>query len=385
MSRSCIYLDNHATTRCAPQVVDAMLPYFSEQFGNPASIHHPFGWDAEDAVRKAQGSVARLLGARDHEIVFTSGATESNQLALLSGLLRRPGSHVVVSAVEHKSIASIVESLREFGCTATVVPVDSTGRVDPEAVAQAIGPHTVVVSVMHANHEVGTINPIAEIGALCRERGVLMHTDATQSFGKVPIDVDAMSIDLLSLSGHKCYGPKGIGALYVRSGVRITPLCPGGGQQGGLRGGTLPVPLIAGLGVASELARDRMTLESEHTRSLRDRLWRALESALPGVQSNGDPRHRLPGNLNVAFEGVDSELILESVRSRLAVSTGSACSSSRLEPSYVLTAMGLSTKRAQSSLRFGIGRFNTVGEIDEAAALVVDAVVDIRRSRLHTA
>lgn len=362
-----------------------MLPYFTEYFGNPASIHHPFGWDAEDAVRKARTSVARVLNAREHELVFTSGATESNQIALLHQLLRRPGSHVVLSAVEHKSVLTIAESLRELGGTATIVPVEPTGRVDPRAVLRAIRPQTAAVSIMHANHEVGAINDIAQIGAACRQRGILMHTDATQSFGKIPIDVRAMKIDLLSLSGHKCYGPKGIGALYVRSGVRLTPLSRGGGQQSGLRSGTLPVPLIVGLGVASDLALERMEQDAAHCRALRDRLWHALRSALPEVQCNGELAHRLPGNLNIRFERVDSELILECVRSRLAVSTGSACTSSRLEPSYILTAMGLSPEQAQSSLRFGIGRFNTAAEIDQAANLIIDAVSDIHRSRRMTA
>ncbi len=358
-----------------------MLPFFSQRFGNPASIHHPYGWDAEDAVDRAQRSVARVLGAQAHEVVFTSGATESNEIALLSETMRRPGAHVVVSAVEHPSVLNVAKSLVDFGCEFTVVPVDATGRVDPTDVAQAMRPQTVMVSIMHANHEVGTINPLAQIGRLCREHEVLFHTDATQTFGKIPIDVHAMQVDLLSISGHKCYGPKGVGALFVRSGLRLTPLCGGGGQQAGLRSGTLPVPLIAGLGMASDIVSAQLDDESRRLLELRTRLLDNLQSILPGIRCNGDADHRLPGNLNITFDDVDSETLLESTRSKLAVSTGSACTSSRLQPSYILTAMGLTPRQAQSSLRFGIGRFNTVEDVDTAARLVGQSVLAIRRSR----
>lgn len=373
MIEGCIYLDNNATTACDPQVVRAMLPWFTERFGNPASITHPYGWQAEDAVEEARGRVARLVGARPHEIVFTSGATESNAIALASARLHE-GAHVVVSCIEHKSVLGVAEQLEAEGHAVTRLPVDSTGRVDPGAVARALRPNTAWVSVMHANHEIGTLNPIAEIGAICRERGVLLHTDATQSLGKVPIDVGALGVDAMSISGHKLHGPKGVGALFVRTGVRLAPLFRGGGQQGGLRSGTIPVPLVVGLGEACELAAATMEPEGRRIAALRDRLFARLGQALPGIRLNGHPTARLPGNLNVALVTVDAESVLEEVREVLAISTGSACVSARLEPSYVLTSLGLPPAVAQSSLRFGIGRFNTRDEIDRAADLVARAV-----------
>jgi cysteine desulfurase len=312
MVRLPIYLDNHATTRCDPRVVEAMLPYFTEKYGNAASINHWFGTEAHEAVEQARRQVAELIGASENEIIFTSGATESNNLAIkgVARMYRHKGNHIITVATEHKAVLDPCKRLAHDGYELTVLPVDEYGQVDPQAVADAIRPQTILVSVMLANNEIGTIQPLAEIGAICRERNVPLHTDAAQAVGKIPVHVDELQVDLLSLSGHKIYGPKGIGALFVRKRgkrVRLEPQIDGGGQESGLRSGTLPVPLIVGLGEACRLCRELMPQESQYLRRLRDRLWQGLQQQLEGVRLNGHPQHRLPNNLNVSFAGVKGE------------------------------------------------------------------------------
>jgi cysteine desulfurase len=377
-----VYLDNHATTRPDPRVVAAMLPYFSAIYGNAASQSHRFGWDAADAVDRARAQVAALIGADPREIVFTSGATEANNLAIKGAAWasKRTSGHLVTAATEHRAVLDPMNRLTRDGWSLTVLPVDRHGRVDPQDVAHSLTDRTVLVSLMAANNEVGTLHPIAEIGRLCRERGVLFHTDATQAAGKVPLDVERDAIDLLSLSAHKFYGPKGIGALYVRRQgprVRLVPLLDGGGHERGFRSGTLAVPLIAGLGVAAELAARERDDEARQVSALRDRLETLLNERLPGVQRNGHPVETLPGNLNLSFEGVDGEALLMNVRD-VAVSSGSACSSAQPEPSHVLRAMGVPEHLARASLRFGLGKFNTPEEIDFAATYVAEVILRLR-------
>lgn len=383
-----IYLDHHATTPVDPRVLEAMLPYFREKFGNAASINHLYGWEAAEGVATAREQVARLLNVAAEAIVFTSGATESNNLAL-KGVLRRyaPGKHLVTTAAEHKSVLDPAKKLRRMGYEATVLPVDQYGKVDPQQVADAMRPETVLVSVMSANNEVGTYSPIAEIGRFCRERGVLFHTDAAQSIGKSPIDLKATAVDLLSFSGHKIYGPKGVGVLCVcqeSTPVKLEPLLDGGGHERRLRSGTLPVPLIVGLGVACEIASQEMQGEETRLRALRERLWCGLEEALPGIRLNGDPEGRLAGNLNVGFEGVDGDALMTELKG-VAVSSGSACTSANPEPSHVLRAMGVPESLSRASLRFGLGRFTTEEEVDKALELVVAAVRRLRQLTLRQA
>jgi cysteine desulfurase len=379
-----IYMDYHATTPVDPGVLDAMLPFFKENFGNPASRNHPFGWHAEGAVEASREQVAGLFGARGKEIVFTAGASESNNLAI-KGILearREKGNHIVTCATEHRSVIDTCRSLERRGLArATVLPVDQQGRVDPAAVESALTPQTVLVSIMFANNEVGTIHPIAEIGRITRRRGVPFHTDATQAVGKIPVDVDTMGIDLLSLSAHKIYGPKGAGALYVRSKdprVRLAPVVEGGGQERGLRSGTLNVPGIVGLGKACEIARRVMAEEAIRLRALRDQLHRAITGELDRVTLNGHPTERLPGNLNLSFAFVEAESLLMALNREIALSTGSACSSATLEPSYVLKALGQGDEIARSSIRFGLGRFTTAEEVDTVARRVS---TEVRRLR----
>ncbi len=382
MPRLPIYMDNHATTRTDPRVVEAMLPYFSESFGNAASRTHSFGRRAEEAVDAARGHVAALIGAEPREIVFTSGATESNNLALKGAarMYRRQGTHLITVQTEHRAVLDPCRRLESEGFRVTYLPVDRFGRVTPEQVADAFTPQTILVSVMLANNEVGTLQPVAAIGALCKERGVLLHTDATQAVGKVPVDVAALEADLLSLSAHKFYGPKGVGALYVRRRdphVRLEPIFDGGGHERGLRSGTLPVPLIVGMGEACTLAAAAMSAEAERCRALRDRLHQRLCAALPDVSLNGHPVERLPNNLNLSFADVRGEALLMALRD-VAVSSGSACTSASVEPSYVLRAMGVPDELAHASIRFGLGRFNTADEVEYVIEEVTRVVRHLR-------
>lgn len=373
-----IYLDHHATTPVDPQVLATMLPYFGEHFGNPASRNHAYGWAAEQAVETARAQVAALLNANAKEIVFTAGATEANNLALLgvTDLYEGKGRHVVTTAIEHKAILDVLPEIERRGGTISLVEVDGTGRVDPARVAALIRPETVLVSVMHANNEVGTIQDVAAIGALCKARGVVFHVDAAQTVGQIPVDVQAMGIDLLSLSGHKCYGPKGVGALYVRRRsprVRLHPQSYGGGQERGMRSGTLNVPGIVGLGAACELAGAVMADEAVRLAALRDRLLAGLRQLVPDLVLNGHPTARLPHNLHVSFRDVAGETLMMSLRG-VAVSSGSACTSASLEPSHVLKAMGVPNELAHGSLRFGLGRGTTAAAIDETIRLVGEQV-----------
>jgi cysteine desulfurase len=378
-----IYLDHHSTTPVDPRVLEAMLPWFTEKFGNAASRTHSFGWEAEEAVEKARGQVAGLVGAEAKDIVWTSGATESDNLAIKGALAfhRSRGNHVVTVSTEHKAVVDTCKALAKEGLAETTfLKPDSRGFVSAADVEAAITDRTVLVSVMHANNEIGVLQPIADIGRVCRRRGVLFHSDAAQSLGKVPIDVNAMSIDLLSMSAHKCYGPKGIGALYVRSKnprVRITSQIDGGGHERGMRSGTLNVPGIVGMGAACSIAKAEMAEENARIFALREKLRIALFTELDQVTLNGDLEARLAGNLNVSFSHVEGESLMMGLR-EIAVSSGSACSSATLEPSYVLRAIGVSDELAHSSIRFGIGRFNTDQEIEFAASRVV---AEVRRLR----
>jgi cysteine desulfurase len=377
-----IYLDNNATTRVDPRVVEAMLPYLSEHYGNAASRHHAFGRKAEEATDQARSQVAELIGASPREIVFTSGATESDNLAL-KGVLhanRTRGDHLITALTEHHAVLDTARRLERDGFRVTFLPVDGDGLVTPEQVEEAITDRTVLVSLMAANNEIGTLHPIEQIGAVCKRRGVLFHTDAVQAVGKVPVDVERMGIDLLSLSAHKMYGPKGVGALYVRKQsprVRLEPQIDGGGHERGLRSGTLNVPGIVGLGVACTLAGREMADESERLTALRERLLEGIMSKLEGVKLNGHRERRLPGNLNLSFAWVKGEALLMGLRG-VAVSSGSACTSANPEPSYVLRALGLSEELAYGSLRFGLGRFTTAGEVAYVIEEVVRVVTHLR-------
>jgi cysteine desulfurase len=382
-----IYLDNQATTPTDPRVVAAMLPYFTQIYGNPHSTHR-FGREAEAAVEKARGEVAALIGADPREIVFTSGATESNNLAIKGvAHFQREAfgtsgkDHIVTLATEHKCVLESCARLAAEGFAVDVLPVGSDGLVDLGRLAATLGPRTALVSVMAVNNEIGTIQPLAAIGALCRERGVLFHTDAAQAVGKVPLDVAAMGIELLSISGHKLYGPKGIGALYVRRRprVRLAPLIDGGGQERGFRSGTLPVPLIVGLGEACAIAGREMAEEAPRLAMLRRRFLKATQQRLPETRLNGNAEQRVAGNLNLTFPGVDAEQLLESCDT-IAASTGSACSSASVEPSYVLRAIGLDEAAARASVRICIGRFTTAEEVDFAADALVAAVLRLREA-----
>jgi len=377
-----VYMDNNSTTPCDPRVVEAMLPYFTEKFGNAASRNHAFGWQAEEAVENAREQVAELIGASPKEIIFTSGATESNNLAIkgVASMYRKKGNHIITCVTEHKAVIDPLKRLERDGWNVTWLPVDPEGRVDPRQVREAITDQTVLVSIMVANNEVGTIQPIAEIGAICKEKGVLFHTDAVQAAGKIPLDVQKMGIDLLSLSGHKMYGPKGVGALYVRRKdprVRLDAIQDGGGHERGMRSGTLAVPLIVGLGAAAEIARREMPEESTRLLNLRERLRQGIMGQLDHVEVNGHPSERLPGNMNLSFGFVEGEGLMMGIKD-IAVSSGSACTSASLEPSYVLKALGADDERAHSSIRFGIGRFNTEEEIDFVIRDVVRAVNHLR-------
>jgi cysteine desulfurase len=377
-----IYLDNHATTRTDPRVLEAMLPFFCTIYGNAASVSHRFGWDASEAIERARDQVAKLIGAEPKEIVFTSGATEANNLALKGAVpgLKRRGNHLVTAATEHKAVLDPMKTLAREGWDVTFVRPDADGLISSHSVEEALTVGTVLVSVMAANNEVGTINPIGEIGRLCHERGVIFHTDATQAVGKIPLDVTEDAIDLLSLSAHKMYGPKGIGALYVRRRepqVRLTPLFDGGGHERGFRSGTVPVPLAVGLGAAAEIAGLERDEEALRLLKLRERLHVGLAERVEAIQLNGHPTRRLPGNLNLSFAFVDGEALMMAMRD-VAVSSGSACTSANPEPSHVLLAMGVDEEMARASLRFGLGRFTTEEEIDFAIEAVAQAVGRLR-------
>ncbi|MDB5336436.1 MAG: cysteine desulfurase family protein [Planctomycetaceae bacterium] len=384
-----IYLDHHSTTPVGERVLERMLPYFREKFGNAASINHVFGWRAAEAVERARQQVADLLNVEPQAIVFTSGATEANNLALKGVLRASPaGSHVVTTAIEHKAVLDPLKRLKRQGYGVTIVPVNAQGQVDPEQIAAAIKPETVLVSVMWANNEVGTIQPLHEINLLCKRRGVLLHTDAAQAVGKVPIDLTATNIDLLSLSGHKLYAPQGIGALVVRQGeprIRLEPLFDGGGHEGRLRSGTLPVALIVGLGMACEIARDEMLSEADRLEHLARQLREGLSQRLTGLTFNGPPdipfagglRTRLPGNVHVSFANIDGVALLANLK-EIAVSSGSACTSADPEPSHVLRAMGVPEALSLASLRFGLGRETTAEQIDFTINYVAETVNRIR-------
>jgi cysteine desulfurase len=426
-----IYMDNHATTALDPRVLEAMLPYLREDFGNAASRNHAFGWRAEAAVEEARAQVAALIGAQANEIVFTSGATESDNLALkgVAEFYRSKGDHIVTLKTEHKAILDTGKRLERMrqdrleelkllrlmeltggevqpedvdslalqykmdqdpllqrwanavrtGATVTYLDVQRDGRVDLQALEAALTPRTILVSVMLANNEIGTVQPLEEIGALCRKRGILFHTDAVQGVGKVPFDVERMKVDLASITAHKLYGPKGIGALYVRRKprVRIAPLIDGGGHERGMRSGTLNVAGIVGFGKAAEIARTEMAAESARILALRERLRATLNRELDMVILNGSLEHRLPGNLNVSFAYVEGEALMMAIKD-VAVSSGSACTSASLEPSYVLRALGVEEDMAHSSIRFGLGRFNTEAQVDAVARLVVEKVRKLR-------
>ena len=366
-----IYMDNHATTPMDPRVLEEMLPYFMEKFGNAASRNHPFGWAAEEAVELSRERIAKLIGATAKEIIFTSGATESDNLAIkgVAEMYREKGNHIITAVTEHKAVLDTCKHLEKFGFRVTYLPVQKDGLVDLDDLKRAMDDKTILVTIMAANNEIGVLQPIAEIGKLCHERGVIFHTDAVQAIGKVPIDVNKMNIDVASITGHKLYGPKGAGALYVRRKnprVQLVPLIDGGGHERGMRSGTLNVPGIVGLGKACAIAQEEMPQESCKMAGLRNRLKDSIMSRLDEVYINGSMEHRLPGNLNISFAYVEGESLLMGIND-IAVSSGSACTSATLEPSYVLKALGTGDDLAHSSIRFGIGRFNTEAEVDYVA------------------
>jgi cysteine desulfurase len=377
-----IYFDNHATTQVDPRVVQAMLPYFTEKFGNAASRNHPFGWAGEEAVENARAQVASLIGATPKEIIFTSGATESDNLMIkgVAEMYREKGNHIITQAIEHKAVLDTCKRLEKDGFEVSYLPVQRDGRVDPEDVRKAITPKTILITIMYANNEIGVINPIAEIGKIAKERGIFFAVDGVQAVGKIPVDVQRDNIDLLAISAHKIYGPKGVGALYVRRRnprVQLSAIIDGGGHERGMRSGTLNVPGIVGLGAACEIAQKEMTEEAARLRKLRDRLRAGLEAKLDEVFINGSMEHRLPNNLNMSFAYVEGESLLMGIND-IAVSSGSACTSATLEPSYVLKALGVGEDLAHTSIRFGLGRFNTEEEVDYVTDKMVTVVKKLR-------
>jgi cysteine desulfurase len=377
-----IYFDNHATTQLDPRVLQAMLPYFTEHFGNAASRNHAYGWEAEEAVEKARRQIASLIGANAKEIVFTSGATESNNLAIkgIAEMYAEKGNHIITAATEHKAVLDTCKHLEKKGCRVTYLPVMGDGRIDLDMLRAAITDQTILISIMYANNEIGVVQPIAEIGKIAKERGVLFHTDAVQAVGKIPVNVIADNVDLMSITAHKMYGPKGVGALYVRRKsprVQLTAQMDGGGHERGMRSGTLNVPGIVGLGEACAVAQAEMPEESQRLRAMRDRLRARFESTLDEVFINGSMEHRLPHNLNMSFAYVEGESLLMGIDD-IAVSSGSACTSATLEPSYVLKALGLGDDMAHTSIRFGLGRFNTEAEIDYVADKLIAVVTKLR-------
>lgn len=377
-----IYMDNHATTPLDPRVLEAMLPYLTGKFGNAASRNHSFGWEAEQAVEVAREQIAKLIGATAKEIIFTSGATESDNLAIkgIAEMYRERGNHIITQVTEHKAVLDTCKRLEKYGYRVTYLPVKADGLIDLEDLKRAIDDKTILVSIMAANNEIGVLQPIREIGKICHEKGVIFHCDAVQIIGKVPFHVIEDNVDVASISGHKLYGPKGVGALYVRRRnprVQIAAQIDGGGHERGMRSGTLNVPGIVGLGAACALAQEEMASEAARLTALRDRLRQKLESELDYVHVNGSWEHRLPGNLNMSFVYVEGESLLMGIND-VAVSSGSACTSATLEPSYVLKALGLGDDVAHSSIRFGLGRFNTEAEVDYVAAKVIDIVKHLR-------
>jgi cysteine desulfurase len=376
-----IYLDYQATTPMDPRVLEAMMPYFTHQFGNPHSRSHSYGWEAEEGVEKARGQVAKLIGADEKEVIFTSGATESNNLAIrgVAEFYKDRKNHVVTTVTEHKCVLDTCRHLEQSGFEVTYLPVQKNGLIDLDVLRAAVTDKTVVVSVMAVNNEIGVIQPLAEIGKICREKKAFFHTDAAQAVGKIPLDVEAMNIDLMSISGHKIYGPKGIGALYVRRKprVRLVPLIVGGGQERGFRSGTLPTPLCVGLGEAAEIAMNEMEGEAKRLAKLQARMLKGLQDRLPEIFINGDLEHRIPGNLNISFAYVEGESLMMGIKN-LAVSSGSACTSASLEPSYVLRALGVEEELAHTSLRIGLGRFTTEHEVDTAVDELVRHVKKLR-------
>ena len=376
-----IYLDYQATTPLDPRVLEAMMPYFTHKFGNAHSRSHSFGWEAEEGVEKARAQIARLIGADEKEVVFTSGATESNNLAIkgVAEFYKDRRNHIVTTVTEHKCVLDTCRHLEQEGFVVTYLPVQQNGLVDLDRLREAVTDKTVIVSIMAVNNEIGVIQPLAEIGKICREKGAFFHTDAAQAVGKIPLDVEAMNIDLMSISGHKIYGPKGIGALYVRRRprVRLAAMIHGGGQERGFRSGTLPTPLCVGIGEACEIAMKEMEVEAKRLTKLHDRLLKGLQSKLTDIVINGDLDHRIPGNLNISFAYVEGESLMMGIKN-LAVSSGSACTSASLEPSYVLRALGVEEEMAHTSLRIGLGRFTTDHEVDTAVDELVRHVNKLR-------
>jgi len=379
-----IFMDSQSTTPADPRVVEAMLPYFTEKFGHPASRNHPFGWEAEGAIDVARERIAKLIGARDpKELIFTSGGTESINLALkgVAEMYKEKGTHLVTTAIEQRATLDTCKRLERHGFSVTYVPVRPDGLVEVEAIERALTDKTILVSVMFANNEVGTIQDMAAIGKLAKARGILFHADATQAVGKIPVDVEAMGIDLLSCTAHLMYGPKGVGALYVRRKaprVRLAPMIDGGGHERGMRSGTLPVPLIVGFGRAAEICAQVMPEESARLRTLRDRLQDAILGSVEDAYLNGHPERRLPHNLNISFAYVEGESVLMGVNKETALSSGSACTSSTLEPSYVIAALGASTELAHSSIRFSLHRFNTEEEVEFVARRTIEVIKRLR-------
>ena len=377
-----VYMDNHATTPVDPRVLDEMLPYFREKFGNSASRNHPFGWAAEEGVEQARERIAKLIGATAKEIIFTSGATESNNLAIkgVAEMYREKGNHIITQVTEHKAVLDTCKHLEKLGYRVTYLPVAKDGLIDLEELKRAIDDKTILVTIMAASNEIGVLQPITEIGAICHERGVLFHTDAVQAVGKIPIDVNKMNIDILSITAHKLYGPKGAGALYVRRKnprVQISAQIDGGGHERGMRSGTLNVAGIVGLGKACEICMNDMAEDTKRILALRTRLHDKIMGALDECYINGSMEHRLPGNMNISFAYVEGESLLMGIND-VAVSSGSACTSATLEPSYVLKALGAGDDLAHSSIRFGLGRFNTEAEVDYVANKLIDTVLRLR-------
>ena len=379
-----VYLDHHSTTPLDPRVLDEMMPYLTERFGNASSMDHSYGYDASVAVKAARRKIAKAIGARHDEIIFTSGATESDNLALLGVMSRNGerGDHLITCTTEHKAVLEAAGYLESIGKKITYLPVNAYGEIDIGELEDAITDHTVMVSVMAANNEVGTIQDLSAIGRIAHEKGVLFHTDAAQAVGHIPVNVDEMNIDLMSLSAHKMYGPKGVGALYVRRmnpRVRISPTVHGGGQERNVRSGTQNVPGIVGFGAAIEIAVRELESESERFKNWSGKMLEAFEGV--GGRLNGHPRNRLPANLNVTFHGVESKAIINSISKKVAISAGSACTTEAVEPSYVLLALGLGEEEAHSSIRIGMGRFNTADEMDFAAGMIADACMHLTKIR----
>jgi cysteine desulfurase len=377
-----IYLDNHATTPVDPRVVDTMLPYFTEKFGNAASRNHAFGWAAEEAVEIARAQIAKLINASPKEIIFTSGATESNNLAIkgVAEMYREKGNHIITQVTEHKAVLDTCKRLEKYGYEVTYLPVQKDGRINLDDLRNAITPKTILISIMYANNEIGVVQPIEEIGKIAKEKGVFFHVDGVQAAGKIPVDVQRDGIDLLSISAHKIYGPKGVGALYVRRKnprVQLSAIIDGGGHERGMRSGTLNVTGIIGLGKACELCQQEMAQETAKLSRLRDRLKEGIMSKLDECYINGSMEHRLPHNINISFAFVEGESLLMGIND-IAVSSGSACTSATLEPSYVLKALGVGEDLAHTSIRFGIGRFNTEEEVDYVVGRVVETVNRLR-------